>query len=280
MYCDLHTHSNFSDGTLSPTELIAKAKKIGLAAIALTDHNTVSGLPSFLEEAKNQGVTAIGGTELSTAYAGRELHLLGLFIPQEAYDLIETKTAKYHALKEESNRLLIQRLNAAGYPISYEDVKKRSKSGNVNRAHVAAELLEKGLIPSIKSAFESLLRQNGEFYTPPKRLDVFEAIDFLCEIGATPVLAHPFLELNEQELRDFLPKAIQHGLIGMEIFHSSFEEEQSALAEKIAKEFSLLPSGGSDFHGDNKPHVSLGRVTGNRQIPIAFYQQLLKQRKN
>ena len=278
MYCDLHTHSNFSDGTFTTAELIAEAKKAGLSAIALTDHNTVAGIPSFLDEAKKQGVTAIAGTELSTAYAGRELHLLGLFIPPEAYGSIEETTAKYHALKEESNRQLIQRLNAAGYHISYEDVKKRTKSGNVNRAHVAAELVEKGLVPSIKAAFEHLLRQNGEFYTPPKRLDVFEAIAFLQEAGALPVLAHPFLELNQQELRDFLPKAIKQGLIGMEIRHSAFDETQSALAETIAKEFSLLPSGGSDFHGGNKPHVTLGKVTGNQQIPIDFYKNLLKRK--
>ena len=276
MYCDLHVHSNFSDGTLSPAELIALAKETGLCAIALTDHNTVLGLPDFLDEAQKQGVNAIAGTEISTAYRGNELHLLALFIPLSAYEFLENKMAQYHALKEASNRDLIAKLNAAGYDISYENVLKRSKSGNVNRAHVAAELLEHGYIPSIKSAFEHLLKAHAGFYTPPQRWDVFDAIRTVRSLGAVPVIAHPFIELKEDELRDFLPPAIEAGLIGMETLQSAYSNETTETAKRIAQEFSLVESGGSDFHGMNKPHVQLGKTTEGRPVPMEFYENLLE----
>lgn len=275
MLCDLHMHSVYSDGSDTPKELIAMARRRGLS-VALTDHNTVSGVEEFLLEAQKQGVTAVAGTELSTACGSYELHLLGLFIPREHFDAVERLAKEFHVLKEISNMEMIERLNAAGYDIDYLDVKRRNPNGNANRAHVAAELMEKGYVESITQAFRELLGEDQGFYVPPQRLQLTDAIAFLRSIRAVPVLAHPLQELTPQQLRQLLPQAIQAGLLGMETYHSSYTDETIAQAKQIAEEFGLLQSGGSDYHGTTKPAVKMGSGKGNLAIPVEIYQQLLQ----
>lgn len=273
MYCDLHTHSNYSDGSCSPAELVSQARELGLV-IALTDHNTAAGLPSFMEEAEKQGVEAIPGIELSTDYRGKDIHLLGLFVQPEHYLHLELVCETYHILKERSNIALVQRLSRAGYRIDYEAVKARNATGNVNRALVAAELCAHGYVGSIKEAFSTLLGEEHGFYVPPERFQLTDAIRLLREVKAVPVLAHPLQELSEGELRELIPLAKEAGMLGMEIMHSSFNKEKSALARELAREFDLLPSGGSDFHGANKPDVRLGSGKGDLAIPLEFYHRL------
>lgn len=272
--CDLHVHSNNSDGSLSTSELIAEAKKLGII-IALTDHNTTKGLESFLKEASKQGITVVSGIELSTEYNGRELHLLGYFIDKEHYEKIEKLMEEYHILKEESNIYLTNRLREKGYIIDYEDVKKRNVNGHPNRAHFASELMEKGYISSVEKAFETILNVKNGLYVPPKRINILDAIRFLCGINAVPVLAHPLIDLDENELRELLPKAINAGLVGIETIHSKYSEDDLKTAEQISKDFNLLQSGGSDFHGKPKPNVFLGVGKGNLSIPVEFYHKLL-----
>ena len=274
MLCDLHTHSLYSDGSFSPAELIASAKAQNLT-IALTDHNTAAGLPEFMAEAKKQGVTAVAGVELSTVWEGKELHLLGLFLPPESYSELNQLMQAFHILKEQSNIDLIQRLNDAGYAIDYPSVKKRNLTGSINRAHIAAELLEKGYVSSVRDAFNRLLGEDCGFYVPPTRLGMLDAIRFLRKVRAIPVLAHPLQELDAQQLRRLLPEAVDAGLIGLEVIHSNFSPEKQALAAEIAAEFGLLPSGGSDFHGTVKPDVRLAFGKGNMEVPVAYYHNLL-----
>jgi len=277
MRCDLHTHSIYSDGSFSPKEIVAEAKRLGLT-VALTDHNTVSGLAEFLEEAKRQGVTAVPGIEISTDYRGKELHLLGLFVETQYYDRLEQVMKKYHALKEASNKDLVERLNEAGYLIDYETVKKSVPEGNVNRAHIATALVEKGYVKSVREAFQTILKEGAGFYVPPARLGLLDGIRLLREMKAIPILAHPLQELGEQELRQLLAEATEAGLIGMETQHSSYNEEKLALAAQVAGEFSLLESGGSDFHGIPKPDVFLGTGKGNLSISGQVYENLLKKK--
>ena len=272
--CDLHTHSVFSDGTYTPGEIIAEAKCLGLI-VALTDHNTAAGLPEFMEAAREQGITAVPGVEISTEHNGKELHLLGLFVLPEHYGAIERMVKEQHILKEISNMELVERLNQAGYLIDYAKVKGRNPSGNANRAHMAAELLEQGYVASIREAFDTILSDHGGFYVPPSRLQLTDVIKDLRRIGVLPVLAHPLQELTESELRELLPNAIEAGLAGMETMHSSYSEDTISLAEKIAEEFRLLPSGGSDFHGSVKPGISLGTGKGWLCIPAKIYSDLL-----
>ena len=274
MRCDLHTHSVFSDGTYTPTELIAEARRLGLI-LALTDHNTAAGLPEFMEAARKQGVTAVPGVEFSTEYNGKELHLLGLFVLPEHYAAVELMVKEQHVLKEFSNMELVERLNQAGYLIDYAKVKGRNPNGNANRAHVAAELMEHGYVTSIREAFDTILSDDGGFYVAPLRLALTDVIRDLKHIGVLPVLAHPLQELTEPELRELLPHAIKAGLVGMETMHSSYSMETISLAEKTAAEFNLLPSGGSDFHGSVKPDISLGTGRGELRISSEIYSDLL-----
>ena len=273
MYCDLHTHSHFSDGSFSPAQIIARAKDAGLT-VALTDHNTVSGLPEFMAEAEKQGVRAIPGIEFSTVCHGTELHLVGLFIDPAHYAYLEGVAEKYHQLKQQSNRDLIRRLNDAGYAIDYQDILARNPKGNINRAHIATALMEKGYVSSVQEAFEKLLDESLPYYVPCERLAITEAIRLFREIQVVPVLAHPLQDLSEARLRKILPELIAAGLIGMETQHSSYDDAAIALATKIAAEFGLLPSGGSDFHGLAKPNIRLGVVKGNLHIPPAFLEAL------
>ena len=274
MYCDLHTHSVFSDGSFTPAQIVAEAKRKGLA-VALTDHNTVSGLPEFLTEAEKLGVTAVPGIEFSTVYQGKELHLLGLFVEPEHYGTLEQVAMKYHGLKEQSNRDLVMRLRDAGYAISYDAIRQRNPNGNINRAHIAAELHRNGYVQSVQEAFATLLGEEHGYYVPCQRLGIIEAIGLLHSCRAVPVLAHPLKDLSEAALRGALPELAEAGLAGMETQHSSYTGEDIALAEEIAAGFGLLPSGGSDFHGLVKPDVRLGTGKGNLQIPMEVYEALL-----
>ena len=158
MRCDLHTHTVHSDGSFTPRELVLLAKEKNLI-IALTDHNTVSGLADFLREAEREGVRAIGGTELSTDYYGKEFHLVGLFIEPEYYDRVESLCTEFLRLKELSNIDLVNKLSAAGYAIDYERLRKRNIKGNANRAHIARELMDQGYVQSVGEAFDRLLSE-------------------------------------------------------------------------------------------------------------------------
>ena len=274
MFCDLHTHSTYSDGSNSPAEIVSAAKERNLV-VALTDHNTVKGLPEFMAQAEKAGVTGVPGVELSTDYEGVELHLLGLFISEESYDCFEEFVGFFRLLKKRSNAELLERLNRAGYRIDPATVERRSPSGNVNRAHVAAELMEQGYVRSVSEAFSTVLHESAGYYVPAQRLSLLHAIEYLRNHKALPILAHPLQELTEAELRALLPVAKEKGLLGMEIFHSSYDAEKTACARRIAEEFDLLPSGGSDFHGANKPQIQLGIGAGGMEIPREIYEKLL-----
>ena len=273
-YCDLHTHSVYSDGTFTPAELIAGAQQAGLSAIALTDHNTVAGLPDFLQAAESSGVEPVPGVEFSTDYGDIELHILALDVKPEYYATITQLLEDAARRKEESNISLVENLNRAGYAISYEEIKGKTPNGQVNRAHIAAELTEKGYTADRQEAFKKLLSPKRGYYQPPVRIGSYEAIRFIKSLGAIAVLAHPFLNLDEQGLRAFLPEAVACGLDGMETAYSKYTPETTLLAEQIAGEFGLKYSGGSDFHGENKPEIALGVGKGNLAIPYQWLGKL------
>jgi len=271
--CDLHTHSCFSDGTLTPTQLIRLAEKSGLAAVALCDHNTVAGLTEFMAAARESTVEAVPGIEFSTEYRGRELHILGLFIDEQHYEAVNALLAEALERKKQSNMRLFEKLREQGLAVDYESVRAEA-GGTVNRAVIGAYLVRHGFCGSMEEAFDKWLSLERGFYVPPKRPDAFETIRFIKSIGAAAVLAHPFLNLDEAQLREFLKQAV--GLDGMEVYYSKFSPEQTALAEKIATEFGLACSGGSDFHGSNKPDISIGTGRGNLAVPLIGLEELKK----
>lgn len=272
-YCDLHTHSHYSDGTYSPAELVSEAEAKGLSAVVLCDHNTVEGLGELFAAAKDSTVEAIGGVEFSTDYGKIELHIVGMFIAPEYFEAVENRAAELRRRKDESNITLVRNLAKDGYDIDYNEIKSATR-GVVNRAHIAAKLTEKGYTGSIKEAFSTLLSKDGKYFVQPRRLDVFETIEFIKSIGAVAVLAHPFLNLSEAELREFLPEAIRHGLDGMETLYSTYDDETTSLSISIAREYGLVESGGSDFHGTRKPDIELGTGRGNLCVPDTFLQNL------
>lgn len=271
-FCDLHAHSVFSDGTYTPEQLLDEAQAIGLGAVALTDHNTVAGLPDFVAAAQDRPLEAVPGVELSVDYMGTELHLLALFVKPEHYAPITAMLEEGVRSKEESNVKLARALEKAGYPIDYPALRDATPNGQINRAHVAAELTRLGYTPDIQTAFQTLLSPKNGLYQPPERPDAFETISFVRSLGAVPVLAHPFLDLKQEDtIRTFLKTAAPRGLAGMEVYHPRHDAAQRQSAMALVQEFGIKPSGGSDFHGKNKPDIRLGVGRGDLRIPMAFF---------
>lgn len=272
--CDLHSHSTFSDGTLTPTQLVELAEEQGLSALALTDHNTSKGLPEFMQAGENSTVKTIAGCEFSTEWEKHELHIVGLFFEEKAWTEIEDYVELMHIAKRHSNNILIERLNKGGFKLTYEDVAKITDADEFNRAHVARVLVSKGFARTVDEAFRNILRTNKGFYVPPRRISALTTIKFIKDNGAVAVLAHPFLNLNYEELEEFLPQAKEAGLDAMETLYSKFTDEQIQQAKELVKRFGLKESGGSDFHGTAKPDIQLGTGRGNLQIPLEFENEL------
>lgn len=272
---DLHTHSTFSDGTLTPAELAALAGEAGLEAVALCDHNTVAGLPEFLAAAADRGIEAVPGAEFSTEYRSVELHVLGLFIPPDRFAAVTERLAGFLSRKEKSNLDLCRALGGAGLALDYGRIRAGTPNGQVNRAVIAAHMVRLGYCGSVKEAFDRWLSPARGYYRPPERPDVFETIRFIKSVGAAAVLAHPLLNLGEAELRAFLGPAGDAGLDGMETVYPKFDRAAARLAGELAEAFGLLPSGGSDFHGANKPDTPLGCV----RVPTECLRALADRRK-
>lgn len=275
-FCDLHTHSTFSDGTDTPTELIKKAEVANLAAVALTDHNSISGLSEFLNAAKGSKVIGVPGAEFSTEHNGKELHVVGLFIQEEHYQKVRDFCDSVRKSKENSNRLLIENLMNAGYNVKYEELVSYAQSDNINRAVIAGYLIEKGIVEDRKEAFSTLLAKDGGFYVPSKRPSTYETIQFIKSIGAVAVLAHPFLDMNYEEVKAFLPEAKKYGLDAIETDYSTYDGYETNCAKEIASESGLLFSGGSDYHGKAKTLIRLGVGKGNLKVPMSYYKELEK----
>ena len=266
-FCDLHTHSYFSDGTDAPEAIIRAAEQLSLSHVALCDHNTIAGVPDFLAAAANSPVTAVAGAEFSVDYEQTELHLLGLFLPEDHFPEIDEMMTQVLESKETANREMVKSLQGAGYDVDYDEIVRAFPQARINRAHIATALAERGYAASVTDAFATLLSKSGPHYRRPMRPDVFDMIAYLAKIGAVPVLAHPHINLTPKRLSAFLPKAKEAGLIGMECYYSTFNEQETALALSLAKQNGLLPSGGSDYHGAPKPDIALGIGCGNLRVP-------------
>ena len=271
-FCDLHTHSVFSDGTCTPAQIIDRAVALGLSTVALTDHDSVDGLPEFLAAAQGQPVEAVAGGEFAVEYEGTELHLLGLFIPPAAFGRIAALMEQVHRRREQCVRDLVDSLNREGYGLDFAAMKAGAK-GQVTRAHVAVAIEAQGRMDA-QTAFRTLLQPGAGHYQSPRRLAFLQVLDVLCQEGAVPVLAHPFLNMTQPQLEDFLPQAKQWGLAGMECIYSAYSDQQIQTSFTLANRFGLLPSGGSDFHGDLRKEAPLGN--GNRPIPDHFADDLKK----
>ncbi len=272
--CDFHTHSIYSDGSLTPDELVKASINAGLSAVALTDHNTVSGLSEFIASAEKHGIVGVPGVEFSTEYNDRELHILALFVRPEHFSLITKFIGDFKQKKDDSNRQLVCALKNAGFDVDYESILRYTPDGYVNRAHIARELVLRGYVPSVEVAFSSLLSEKCGYYKPPHRNNAFETVKFIKSISAVSVLAHPLLQLSPEELDEFLSLAVPCGLCAMETQYVEYTPNQRKLSEALVEKHGILQSGGSDFHGDTKPLRRLGVGHGDLCIPFEFYEKL------
>ena len=274
-YCDLHNHSTFSDGSLTPDELVAYALEKELCALALTDHNTIGGLEAFSKACEKANINYIFGSELTTDYCGKEVHLLCLFITKENAHRVEEFTSAQLKRKEYSNQDLARNLQKGGYDISLEELK--SKYGkNINRAHFAKELVVKGYLDNTSTAFNSLLKSGNGFYNPPERVQLLDGIELVLSWGCVPVIAHPLLSVTRNELEELLPRAEQRGLVGMEVYYPGFSCEDRNYLHSLCQKHNLIASGGSDYHGNMKSQGDLNEA----KAPYSCYEELYKAYKN
>ena len=269
-FCDLHTHSVYSDGFCTPAQIVEDAVRLNLAAIALTDHDSIDGLPEFLDAAAGKPIEAIAGAEFAVVWEDTVLHLLGLFIPQSAFSSIAALMDQVRQRREQCVFDLVESLNRAGFHLDFDTVKQQAQ-GQVTRAHVAAAIEQAGRMRA-DVAFQTLLKPGAGHYTSPQRLPFSQVLDMLCSVGAVPVLAHPFLNMTPQQLAHFLPVAKRQGLVGMECIYSAYDRKTTEDAFALAQSCGLLPSGGSDFHGSIRPEVPLGN--GEHPIPYRLCQAL------
>ena len=258
---DLHTHSTASDGTLTPAELMRAAKAAGLAAIALTDHDTFAGLPEARAEAAKQGVELVPGCELSLDYSGLPTHLLARFIDERPGHVVGELTRVIEA-RAKRNEMMLEKLKTVGVHLKREDV-ERHATGVVGRPHMAQAMLEAGVVRSFEEAFARFLGSNGLAYVPKVKLTPSEAIRAIHADGGLAVLAHPYL-LSQQarHIEALLTDLAGLGLDGVEVYYTEHSDKYTALVSALAKNLGLLESGGSDFHGAVKPGVLLGRGRG------------------
>lgn len=259
---DLHTHSTASDGSLSPTEVVRLAKARGLAAIALTDHDTIEGLAEAVAAGHELGLEVIPGVEISARHPHGSMHILGYFLDWQS-PLLAQRLAVLQRARADRNPQIIAKLNALGIPLTLAQVEAVSGGGQVGRPHIARALWEAGYVGSIQEAFDIYLGNEGKAYVSKFRFPPAEAIAMIREAGGVAVLAHPFTlnPADVAELRALLEELAGLGLAGVECFYPEHTPEQEALYLALAKELNLAVSGGSDFHGDNKPEVELGRVS-------------------
>ena len=273
---DLHVHSNFSDGTLSPSELVALAAQKGLSAIALTDHDTVSGVKEALSAAKGQNapLQVIPGTELSAEHNGNDIHIVGLFIDYQNKELIE-KTSLFIERRTNRNAEMVKRLQDAGIPITLEAMQKDNPDTVITRAHFAKFLVTHNIVKTPKDAFTVYLNHNTPYYVPRVKMLGQEAIRLILQAGGIPILAHPMhYKLEEHVLRNMIEEFKEAGLADIEVKYSNHTKEEEAFVSTLAREYNLLPSGGSDFHGSNKPAISLGTGRGSLSVPYTYLETL------
>lgn len=254
---DLHTHSTFSDGTLSPSSLVDLARKRQIEVLALTDHDTTAGLPEFLEACSREGLKGIPGVELS-AQAPYTLHILGYNITPGASEM-EAKLSFLREKRVERNLQMSQKLTDLGIPVSLEEVEQEASGEVVARPHFARVLVRKGLVPDIRTAFRDYLGDGAPGVVPKIRLSPRECIEAIHSAGGVAVLAHPAQTgLHEEALEALLFRLREWGLWGLECISSHHDSEAIFRFLRMASRFDLQPTVGSDFHGGNRPGVDLG----------------------
>lgn len=266
---DLHTHSTFSDGVLSPTELIALAYRRGVRIMALTDHDTIEGLPeAFATTARYPDLTLIPGVEISTDIPGSEVHILGHFIDWQDQEF-QCRLQQMRQSRLGRARKMVDKLVALGKPVSWDRVQSLASEGAIGRPHIARALVEAGHVATVNEAFDLYLNRNGPAYVQRERLAPAKVVEMITAANGLPTLAHP-RELDG--LEELLSQLKTAGLIGMEVYYQDYSPEEVERLHAVADRFALIPLGGSDYHGLGGPQE---REPGDIPLPDEPVQRLL-----
>lgn len=293
---DLHVHSTRSDGTYTPKELVDYAVLKGLKAFALTDHDTVDGLDEAIQyaEALRQQQTeslqaaacdeaacrhipeVIPGIEFSTEYQGRDIHIVGLYIDYKDKEFtrylqsfIDSRTLR--------NQKMCRLLTEAGIDISYDKLLEEFPGSVITRAHYAKYMLNHGYIKSIKEAFERYVGDNCPYFVPREKVTPTQAVELTLKAGGVPILAHPILyHMSDERLDKLVAELTESGLMGIEAIYSTYCSADERKIRNLAKKYKLLISGGSDFHGSNKPGLDLGVGYGRLYVPDEVLDNIKK----
>ena len=277
---DLHVHTKASDGTFTPSEVIGLAKEAGLAAIAVTDHDTTGGVAEAMQAGEACGLEVVPGIELSTEYNGVEIHVVGLYIDIEN-EALQKQARVFREKRDGRNVEMVERLQAEGFSIELDEVTRRNPNSVIARPHIAKYLVETGQAPDTKWVFNNYIAEGKSCYVGREMITPMEAVRLIKAAGGTAILAHPCLykKLSEEDLYQMIADCAAAGLDGIETRYSLNKEGDEERFAAQAEKYGLLPSGGSDFHGANKPNIALGTGTGDLYIPYAFLQGIKDSRK-
>lgn len=274
-YIDLHVHSCKSDGTFTPSELVYLAKDHGLSAFALTDHDTVDGVKEAVTTGKKLGIEVVPGIELSTDYNGGDVHILGYY-PNTEDPAFLAALAEFQDIRENRNKKMVDKLNTFGLHITMEEMQNEAGDSVITRAHMARALLRHGYIKTMSEAFSKYIGDDCPCYVSREKITPVDAVKFLKKYHAVPVLAHPLLyHLSEKELETLVLSLKDAGLLGIEAVYSRNTGFDESNMRRLARKNNLIITGGSDFHGSNKPDIDLGRGVGNLHIPYEFLENIV-----
>lgn len=273
-WIDLHVHSTCSDGTFTPTELVAYALQKGLAALALTDHDTTDGITEAQKAARNTSLQIIPGIELSTGYQGRDIHVLGLNIDPKNEEF-QKQLHEFQDTRNRRNHKMIEKMQEHGLSITLEEVEKSYPDSICTRAHFARYLKETGQVSSLAEAFNRYLNDRGPCYVPREKISPQMAVKLIHQGGGKAILAHPLLyRMSDEPLQKLISEMKKAGLDGIEAIYSCNKGKDKSYVRQLARKYGLFITGGSDFHGTNKPNIDLGTGRGNLRIPVELLKNL------
>ena len=271
-YIDLHTHSNCSDGSMTPTELVAHAAERGLKAIALSDHDTIAGIDEAIEAGKKYGVEIVPAIEFSVQ-SDTETHILGFYIDHKC-DRLKEALENINKVRWQRTVNTCENLQKLGFDVTMEEALKIAPSGLIGRAHFARILMEKGYVGSVKEGFEKYLANGRPAYDGTQYLTAEMAVKLIDDIGGVSFVAHPHLiRLSDNDLRDFLIKLKGYGLCGIEGYYNEYTPEMQVYFQSLAKDLNLEISGGTDYHAKMKPHIEIG--VGQEKLPMQIHYSVL-----
>ncbi len=280
---DLHVHSNKSDGSCTPAQIIEAAIDAGLSAVALTDHDTADGIKEACDAAnklgKDKDFEFIPGIELSVSYLDKELHIVGLYLDTSGA-AFEQALCVLRNNRNQRNDKMIARMQDAGVDITIEKLRAHQGDCVLTRANFAQYLLHIGFVRSIQEAFDTYLSPGKSFYVPREYMEPKDAIDLIHSVGGVAILAHPQLyHFDDAALEKAVAYLKDFGLDGIETWYSMNTGYDLQRMKKLADKYHLVYSGGSDFHGENKPHIAIGRGRGNLYVPAEILDDIKALRK-